>query len=461
MGRSMNPLSHVKKFLRRDLWLPDSTTLKGWSAFYIRPLRLVVVAVSDFRDGALSIRATGLVSTTLLSLVPFLAVMFSVLKAFGVHQQIEPVLDQALEPLGQKGEEITTRVIEFVNDLQVGALGAVGVAGLFYTTFSLIDKIEEALNHIWRVRHARPLARKFTDYLSVVLVGPVMVFTAVAAVASAQSHWLVQTLLQIEPLGAAVLWATALMPFVLICIGFTFLYKFLPHTQVNLVSAVVGGVVAGVLWQLAGMLFTGFVAGSVRYSAIYSSFAILILFLIWLYVAWLIVLVGAQVAYYHQHPEAYLTRLRWKHNTAAFREYVALNVLVLLIRRHTAGEPPVRTHALSAQLGVPLSAVEDILEDFLEHRLIYRTSEPEGITLGRPPDRVTVLEVLQIAWHKEWPRPDVGRQGPDPVETLLRQRDQAVHDALQGVTLTTLAAEAPAALHAPESSSAFVDQPVA
>lgn len=459
MGRLMNPVSHVKKFLRRDLWRPDSTMLKGWSAFSIKTLRLVVVAVSDFRDGALSLRATSLVSTTLLSLVPFLAVMFSVLKAFGVHQQIEPVLDQALEPLGQKGEEITTRVIEFVNDLQLGALGAVGVAGLFYTTFSLIDKIEEALNHIWRVRHARPLARKFTDYLSVVLVGPVMVFTAVAAVASAQSHWLVQTLLQIEPLEAAVIRATALMPVALICVGFTFLYKFLPHTQVNLVSAFVGGGVAGVLWQLAGMLFTGFVAGSVRYSAIYSSFAILILFLIWLYVAWLIVLVGAQVAYYHQHPEAYLTRLRWKHKTAAFREYVALNVLVLLIRRHAAGEPPVRTPALSAQLGVPLSAVEDILEDFLEHRLIYRTAEPEGITLGRHPDRVTALEVLQITWHKEWPRPDVGQQDHDPVDALLRQRDQAVHDALQGVTLTTLAADAPAALPSPGPSSSFVKQP--
>lgn len=461
MGRSMNPLSHVKKFLRRDLWIPDSTALKGWAAFYIKPLRLVVVAVSDFRDGALSLRATGLVSTTLLSLVPFLAVTFSVLKAFGVHQQIEPVLDQALEPLGQKGEEITTHVIEFVNDLQVGALGAVGVAGLFYTTFSLIDKIEEALNHIWRVRHARPLARKFTDYLSVVLVGPVMVFTAVAAVASAQRHWLVQTLLQIEPLGSAVIWATALMPFVLICIGFTFLYKFIPHTQVNLVSAFVGGIVAGVLWQLAGMLFTWFVAGSVRYSAIYSSFAILVLFLIWLYVAWLIVLVGAQVAYYHQHPTAYLTRLRWKHHAAAFRESLALNVLVLLIRRYTAGEPPVQTHALSATLGVPLSAVEDILEDFVEHHLMYRTTNPKGIILGRPPERITVLEVLQLVSHQEWPRPDAAQNGHNPVETLLRQRDQAVHDALQGVTLAMLAAEEPAALFTPESSSAFIDQPVA
>ena len=171
----MSIISQIEKFLRRDLWLPDLETLRGWAAFYTRMLRLVVVAISDFRDGALSIRATSLVSTTLLSLVPFLAITFSVLKAFGVHQQIEPILAQGLEPLGEKGAEISARIIEFVNNIGVGKLGALGVLGLFYTTYSLIDKIEEALNHIWRVRHSRTLARKFTDYLSVVLVGPVLV----------------------------------------------------------------------------------------------------------------------------------------------------------------------------------------------------------------------------------------------------------------------------------------------
>ena len=146
----MNVLNRIEKFFRRDLWLQDSATLQGLAAFYIKPLRLIVVAISDFRDGVLSIRATSLVSTTLLSLVPFLAVMFSVLKAFGVHQQFEPLLVQGLEPLGEKGSEIAGHIVEFVNNLKVGALGAVGLAGLFYTTYSLIDKIEEALNYIWR-----------------------------------------------------------------------------------------------------------------------------------------------------------------------------------------------------------------------------------------------------------------------------------------------------------------------
>ncbi len=456
----MSFISKIEKFLRRDLWLPDLGALHGWASFYIRTLRLVVVAISDFRDGALSIRATSLVATTLLSLVPFLAVTFSVLKAFGVHQQIEPILAQALEPLGENGAQITSRIIEFVNNLKVGALGAVGVAGLFYTTFALIDKIEEALNHIWRVRHSRPLARKFTDYLSVVLVGPVLVFTAFATTASAQSHWLVQSILKIEPLGAAVIWMTTLMPFVLICVGFSFLYKFVPHTQVKISAACVGGVTAGILWQVAGMIFASFVSGSVRYSAVYSSFAILIIFLIWLYVGWLIVLIGAQVAYYHQHPSAYLTRLRWKQNTAAFREHLALTMLVHMTRRYLSHEPPYMEQELAAKLGVPLSALEDIVEDFIDEGLVYRTVEPKGLMLGRPPDQVSVLEILQLVYHKGYPPVEHDPQTNDPVGRLLRQRDQAVCDALNGMTLQMLAAEEPAALSIPEPSSLILDQPV-
>ncbi len=453
-------LSKIEKFLRRDLWLPELETLRGWKGFYFRTLRLIVVAFSDFRDGALSIRATSLVSTTLLSLVPFLAVTFSVLKAFGIHQQVEPLLTQGLEPLGAKGAELTAKIIEFVNNLKVGALGAVGVAGLFYTTYSLIDKIEEALNHIWRVRQARPLARKFTDYLSVILVGPVLVFTAFATTASAQSHWLVQSILKIEPLGMAVVWATTFMPFVLVCIGFSFLYKFVPHTEVQTSSALVGGVTAGILWQIAGMIFATFVAGTAKYSAIYSSFAILILFLMWVYVGWLIVLIGAQVAYYHQHPSAYLTRLRWKQNTSAFREYLALMMLLHMTRRYLAQEPPYQEPELAAKLGVPLSAQEELIEDFIDHGLVYRTVDPKGLMLGKPPEQVTVLEILHLVSHREYPPVEVEPNENDPVGALLRLRDQAIRETLNGMTLKMLAAEEPASLAIPEPSSLLVDEPV-
>ena len=183
--------ARIEKFFRRDLWDADLAALPVPSRLGFTLLRLAVVALLAFRESALSARATDLVYTTLLSLVPFLAVMFSVLKAFGAHEQIEPFLAELVQPLGPQGAEITHQVIGFVSNIKVGVLGTVGLVGLFFTAFALIDKIEEALNAVWGVRRPRPLMRKFTDYLSVVLVGPVLVFMAFAMIASVHSTWLV------------------------------------------------------------------------------------------------------------------------------------------------------------------------------------------------------------------------------------------------------------------------------
>jgi len=430
-------VARISHYCQHGLWDVDLQELKGIHRFGVSLLRLILVAAWEFRDSGLSIRATSLVYTTLLSMVPFLAVTFSVLKAFGIHQQIEPVLAQGLEPLGEKGVEITQSIIGFVDNLKVGVLGAVGVAGLFYTTYSLIDKIEDAMNSIWRLQQGRPLARKFTDYLSVVLMGPVLVFTAFGLTASAQSHWLIQRILEIQPLGYLVVLATKFLPYIFIGLLFTFLYKFVPYTKVRLRSALVGGITAGVLWQGAGIAFAAFVASSGKYSAVYSSFAVLILFLIWLDVGWLIVLVGAQVAYYHQHPSAYLSRLRWCQNSHVFRERLILSMLRHMTSRYVAEQPPVREEELARLFKVPLSVVEDLIKELIPTRLVVRTSEPEGLTLGRPPEQVTVLEVLGIIRQGFPYQKNLGED--DAVSTILQKRDRAVQSALDGETLRTFA----------------------
>ena len=428
----------IVKFFERDLWEADLQALSGFHRFFIALLRLLVVAAWEFQESVLSIRATSLVYTTLLSLVPFLAVTFSVLKAFGIHQQIEPVLAEALEPLGSKGMEITANIIGFVDNLKVGVLGAVGVAALFYTTYSLIEKIEEALNSIWHIKVGRPLTRKFTDYLSVVLVGPVLVFTAFGLTATAQSHWLVQQVMEIQPFGYLMVVLSNLLPFFFICFVFTFIYKFVPYTQVDFTAALVGGITSGVLWQIAGMGFTAFVAGSARYSAIYSSFAVLILFLIWLYVGWLIVLAGAQVAYYHQNPTAYLMRLRWQQNTHVFREFMTLSILQRITHQYLMELPPMREYDLCRNLNVPLSVVENIISELLASQVVVRTTDPGGVTLGRPPEFVDVAEILDIVSQKDDNYVRLGK-AENPILSLLHRRDRSVRDALEGVTLRTLA----------------------
>ncbi|RMH36865.1 MAG: YihY family inner membrane protein [Nitrospirae bacterium] len=432
--------TRIGRYCRQDVWNVDLNRTRGLHRLSVKTLRLLLVIVWEFQNSALGVRATSLVYTTLLSLVPFLAVMFSVLKAFGVYQQIEPVLAQALEPLGEKGAEITQKVIGFVQNLKVGVLGALGVAGLFYTTYSLIDKIEESLNAIWHVSKGRPFARKFTDYLSVVLVGPVLVFTAFGLTASAQSYWLVQWLLEIQPLGAAVVLATKLLPYLFMIALFTFIYAFVPYTKVDLKAALVGGVTAGVLWQLAGMAFAAFVVSSGRYSAIYSSFAVLILFLIWLYVGWVIVLVGAQVAYYVQYPEAYLKHAHWREKSPAFRERLALSLLVLITRRYLNGQPPLAEQDIARRLGVPPSVVEDLVEAFIRYGIVVRTAEPEGVTLARPPEHVLISDVLAfLAYGQVSDRSSDAMAFEEPVIAVLERRDQAVQTALAHLTLRSLA----------------------
>ncbi len=437
MGRR----ARVEQFFRRELWTIDLNSLHGLQRLAVQTVRLVTAVASEFRHRLLDARAASLVYTTLLSLVPFLAVTFSVLKAFGVHLQFLPILAQALEPLGEKGQEITARIIIFVQNLKVGVLGTVGVAGLFYTTYSLIDKVESALNAIWRVRRGRPWTRKFTDYLSVVLVGPVLVVTAFGLLASFQSTALVQRVLEIQPLGYVVVWAAQFLPFLLLCGVFTFLYKFVPYTQVRLASALVGGIAASILWGLAGEAFAAFVASSARYSAIYSSFAILILFLLWLYIGWMIILVGGQVAFFHQNPAAYEPRVLWSQGTHAFRERLAVTLLVHITRRYLKGGGPYRPEELASDMNVPLSIVDELVEELVEEDIICRIVEPVGIGLVKPPELIRVVDILDAVRergrYKQMPQGETD----DTVGSLLHRRDEAIQHALAGMTLHWLALE--------------------
>ena len=449
----MNQESQVAKVSEK---VPEKVWEKRWSADLqsIRSLRSIRAGVTELmsssvhfvsvvtekvRDDALSLRAMGLTYVTLLSLAPLLAVMFAVLTAFGIQNQIEPVLAQWLEPLGQRGVEITQQVIGFVDNLRVGVLGAVGIATLFYTVVSLISKIEDSLNYIWQVRHSRSWPKKFSDYLSVVLVGPVLVFSSLTVIASAQSNTVVQYLVTNELLGPLVVVAARLMPFAFLCIAFTFLYKFVPNTRVPFGSALIGGAVTAILWQLAGMGFAAFVASSTRYAAIYSSFAILVFFFIWLYASWLIILIGAQVAYFHQYPSLYRAGQELDAKTPLSRERLLLTALVAITRRYLSEQTPWSLPDLAKGIKVQLSALEELADTLMTKGLLLRTVEPDGIVLGRPPEKIALVEILDTLRSTSVGNTTPPRQ--DAISALLQHRDQAVSQALDGMTLRSLATE--------------------
>jgi membrane protein len=309
----------------------------------------------------LDYRATSLAYTTLLSIVPGLALSFSLLKTFGVNNLLEPLLLQLLAPLGEKAPELTGTILGFVKRVDVGVLGFVGLVFLIYTIISMLEKIEAAFNHIWRVGEARSFTRRAGDYLSVVLLGPVLIFSAIGLTASMPGAATVRKLVAQEPFGTLFFLGGKLLPFLLIIVAFAFVYLYIPNTRVPWRAALFGGTVGGLLWKLAGLLFARFVAGSASYHAIYSSLVIAILFMFWLNLSWLILLLGGQAAFYFQHPHYVRGHTRFAELSNRMKERLGLTLMVLVAERFVRGEPPWTLDELAERLSLPWETVKDAL----------------------------------------------------------------------------------------------------
>ena len=388
-------VSKIRRLLREDLWRIDLDELRGPRAFVVRLLRLVTVSARDLSEEAISLRAMSLVYTTLLSIVPLLAVSFSVLKSFGVHNQVQPALEGFLAPLGPKGQEITETIISFVENLNVRVLGSVGLALLLYTVVSLIQKIESSFNEIWRVRKSRSLSRRFSDYLSVVLVGPVLVFSGLGLTATIMNMEVIQELLSIEVVGTAMVVLQKILPFLAVCASFSFIYIFVPSTRVRFVSALVGGATATVLWQTAGMGFASFIVTSTKYAAIYSTFAILILFMIWIYLSWLILLFGAKVTFYHQYPHFLTVRKEAILLSNRLEEKLAFVIMSLIGASYYFNERRWDLDRLLDRLRLPVEPVQEVLNQLENGGLvIVSCDDPPGYLPARDIETIPLVEVL-------------------------------------------------------------------
>lgn len=431
----------LKNFLLDELWRTDLKHLSIFRHYSYRLLRLLFVVVRELANGQLNLQAMSLVYTTLLSLVPLLAVSFSVLKAFGVHNQVEPYLLTLVAPLGEQGNELVETILGFVENMKVGVLGSVGLALLLYTVVSLIQKVEGAFNYVWHAKSTRSLSRRFSDYLSVIMVGPVLVFTAIGLTASMMSSSVVQTLLTIEPFGSIIVVVSKLMPYLLIILAFAFVYLFVPNTKVNISSAFVGALVGGALWQTTGVIFAAFATSSTKYAAIYSGFAILVLFMIWLYMSWLILLIGAQVAYYHQYPEQ-IRLSSFRHPLSGrVRELVGLQVMYWIAERFIDGGRPLTLEDLSELLELPGDRVAEMLNLLQERELLVESGNelPEYLMVHDPAN-LTIDHLLQILRQpdEEQELMESQMRPVTAVEALMQRMELGTREHLNGMTLRDL-----------------------
>jgi membrane protein len=438
----MKLLAQVTKRSNDFLWGEDLGTASALRRQLVHALRMVYAVGRDLAEGQLTLRAMSLVYTTLLSVVPLLALSFSVLKAFGVQNQVRPTLLTLLEPLGEKGVEITNQVIGFVNNIKVGVLGALGLGLLIYTVITLLQKIELSFNFVWRVKSARPLAQRFSQYLSVLLTGPLLIFSAVGVTAAFFGSSAVQALIAIEPLGTLVKFVTTLLPFLFVIAAFGFIYVLMPNTRVRVRSALVGATVAGILWQTLGWGFAAFIVGSTKYTAIYAGFAIVIFSMIWLYLNWLIVLIGASIACYHQYPALLVTPRREFQLSNRVKEKMALLIATFIGRNYYTNAPAWSLEALAARLGVPVMSIEIVLAALQRAGYITDTADDPPLYLpARSFETISVKELLDTLRAAEEEPSQSAEILPHEVEVerLLARVDEAVDASLSGSSLRDLA----------------------
>lgn len=386
----------------------------------------------------------ALVYASLLALIPLLAVSLAVLKAFGADTYLEPLLLEIFRPLGGNASSVAAQILDYVKRLEVGVLGSVGLLSLLYTSVSLLEKVEECFNSIWNKKASmkRSFLRRFSDYLSFILIGPLLIFSAFGG-ANEIVHRVVDFQAVESRFGILAVFCQALLPYTFIVATFTLVYRLIPKTRVRFHSAFVGGLVAGILWKLAGLLFAVFVSGSAQYHAVYSTFAILILAMLWLYFSWLIVLLGVQISFYHQYPRDLF--LRSGPARLGCRRYLHSGLLIMAMvgRRFVDGRRAWSAEELAGRLGLPDDCVDELLGILSGCGFVLEIhQEPRQVVPARDLSTIALADVVDalLRAHENELQPESGVVLEPQANKLAERIDEAVRRTVGSDTLHDLVA---------------------
>jgi membrane protein len=355
---------------------------------------VLIVWRGFFWDHQCLLRSSALTYTTLLALVPMLAFMFAFLKGLGVQNMLEPWL---IDKLSAGSEDTVRLIIDYVNNVKVGTLGVIGLGSLLFSTVLQLRTVEHTLNEIWGVRAGRPLLRQISDYVSVMVIAPVLLLLAITVNAVLRSQVVAVLLKQPYIEDALVLMLT----YVAVWGVFIFIYAFIPNIRVRLVPALIGGIVAGTLWQLAQRAYIDFQVGVVKYHAIYGAFAQLPLLMIWLYISWVIVLLGAELTFACQNVAVYPLERFAPFTNFYVREWLASAIYFSLARAFAEGTGSWSATAFAQQYRIPMRLVREVIQSLLHAKLVIEDAvAPEHYVPGYDLTTITPWHILCALRHQ-------------------------------------------------------------
>lgn len=423
--------------IERRLWPRDKST-NDRPPYWLVLARFAYALMRDFMHGDLSLRAMSLVYTTMLAIVPLLAAAFAVLKGLGIHRDLEPVLHGFLAPLGPRSGELSASIVGFVDNVSSSALAITGIVLLLYSTFSMAQKVEGSFNFVWRVDRPRSFVRRFGEYLSVMLLGPLIMSIVMGFTATLSSTAAVTRLREIGFIGRMLDASSWVTPSAVSIASFTVLYLIVPNATVRFKPALIGGVFAGILWALSGSLFTSFIVSVSRYEAIYAGFAIVLVAMIWLYLSWLILLLGTQLAFYVQHPEYMPLGQRAPSASNATRERLALSVMLSVGRDFDKPGHGWRIESLCASLRAPRHQLEPIVAALIDEGLVTRTRENRLIP-ARDLRRIGLVDIFAAVRSSERDSHHEFDDDWSPTVTgVANEVERAIADAIGERTLADL-----------------------
>jgi membrane protein len=385
-------MEQASGFIRTNVW-QDPEESGRLQIFFYQTIRVFLLTINRLRDQMILLRASALSYSTLLAIVPLLAIAFSMMKGLGVHSRIEHLL---VNYLTAEQEEVTNKIIEYISKTDFKALGALGTGLLIIAVLMMLSNVERTFNDLWGVTRDRRIARKVSDYISVLILGPLLMVISTAMMTSVSSHTVVQTLSRFEVFEQFFVLFNTILPHAALWIAFTAMYILMPNTRVRFLPALIAGIVCGSIWEFAFRIYTDFNIGVARYNTIYGTFAALPIFIIWLYISWIIVLIGAQMSYAIQNVRSHQQRFTTYTVGQEQREEMAVNIMLKIVEQFHNGKPPLTPDTLSKTLSIPVRLVREIINQLSNKGLIREIyTEDPRFQPAKNPDLISVLDVCK------------------------------------------------------------------
>jgi membrane protein len=377
-----NPVPWVIDFIKKlndAIWHTPLSELSRGKTFLIKQGRIILLSARGFLSNNVQLRASALTLYSLLAVVPIAAIAFAIAKGFGLDQDLEREISKNFEAHQEVLNWLITHARDALRETKGGYIAGVGVIILFWSVMELLGHIENSFNHIWQIRTSRPWYRKFTDYLTIMLIAPVLVIISSSATVfiTTQLTEFIEKAPILDAFKPLITFLFKFIPYLLTWIVLTLLFIVMPNTKVKFWSALVAGIVAGTILQILQWMYIDLQFGISKLSTIYGSFAAIPLFIIWLQASWTIVLLGAELSFANQNVSRYEYESEALNISYSQKRSLVIMIMHFIISNFAAGEKPPGAETIAGHLKIPVRLINDILQDLNNVGLVSVIHENE------------------------------------------------------------------------------------